>query len=112
MTSLFLLILTQKGVDYLFIAHHEPSNDCTRFPLAGQLKSWFDFLHELRYNGVTQILRRYLMAAKKMTDFAIQTNLEDMSGWTVEDGKLHKQFHFESFVEAFGFMTSVALIAE
>lgn len=52
------------------------------------------------------------MAAKKLTESEITTNLADVSGWTIEDGKLHKQFQFETFVEAFGFMTSVALIAE
>ena len=52
------------------------------------------------------------MAAKRLTDSEIKTNLADVSGWTIEDGKLHKQFQFESFVEAFGFMTSLALIAE
>ena len=52
------------------------------------------------------------MAAKKLTDSEIQTRLAGVTGWSVEEGKLHKQFQFESFVEAFGFMTSLALIAE
>jgi 4a-hydroxytetrahydrobiopterin dehydratase len=52
------------------------------------------------------------MAAKKLTNSEIETHLESVTGWAVEDGKLHKQFQFESFVEAFGFMTSLALIAE
>ena len=30
----------------------------------------------------------------------------------MENGKLHRQYQFKSFVEAFGFMTSAALIAE
>lgn len=38
--------------------------------------------------------------------------LSQISGWIVQDGKLHRQFQFASFVEAFGFMSSVALIAE
>jgi 4a-hydroxytetrahydrobiopterin dehydratase len=33
-------------------------------------------------------------------------------GWTVTNGKLHKDFQFEDFIQAFGFMSSVALIAE
>jgi 4a-hydroxytetrahydrobiopterin dehydratase len=33
-------------------------------------------------------------------------------GWSVANGKLHKEFRFENFVQAFGFMSSVALIAE
>ena len=52
------------------------------------------------------------MAAKKLTNSEIQAHLEGVAGWSVEDGKLHKEFQFESFVEAFGFMTSLALIAE
>ncbi|MBI2710997.1 MAG: 4a-hydroxytetrahydrobiopterin dehydratase [Actinobacteria bacterium] len=34
------------------------------------------------------------------------------SGWTVEEGKLHRRFRFDDFSEAFGFMTRVALVAE
>lgn len=33
-------------------------------------------------------------------------------GWVVVDGHLHKSFRFDDFVAAFGFMTSVALVAE
>ncbi len=32
--------------------------------------------------------------------------------WRTVDGKLHREFRFKSFVEAFGFMTQSALIAE
>lgn len=52
------------------------------------------------------------MAATKLTDAEINTRLEGLSGWTVENEKLHKEFQFDSFVEAFGFMARVALIAE
>lgn len=34
------------------------------------------------------------------------------SPWMVADGKLHKEFQFADFVEAFGFMTRAALVAE
>lgn len=52
------------------------------------------------------------MAITKLTDAEINAQLEEISGWTVENEKLHKEFQFDSFVEAFGFMASVALIAE
>ncbi len=52
------------------------------------------------------------MAITKLTDAEINAQLEGISGWTVENEKLHKEFQFDSFVEAFGFMASVALIAE
>ena len=52
------------------------------------------------------------MATTKLTNAEINAQLEEISGWTVENEKLHKEFQFDSFVEAFGFMASVALIAE
>ncbi|HEX9991504.1 MAG TPA: 4a-hydroxytetrahydrobiopterin dehydratase [Acidimicrobiales bacterium] len=33
-------------------------------------------------------------------------------GWDLVDGKLHRTLEFPSFVDAFGFMTMVALVAE
>lgn len=52
------------------------------------------------------------MARKKLTDTEIQNNLKELDGWSVENGKLHKEFKFENFIAAFGFMTQLALIAE
>ncbi len=52
------------------------------------------------------------MAAKKLTDVQIQENLTQVDGWTIENGKLHKEFQFDNFVSAFGFMTQLALVAE
>jgi 4a-hydroxytetrahydrobiopterin dehydratase len=34
------------------------------------------------------------------------------SGWEIVDGKLHREFRFRDFVEAFGFMSRCALVAE
>ena len=33
-------------------------------------------------------------------------------GWSVVDGKLHRELEFHDFVEAFGFMAMVAVLAE
>ncbi len=52
------------------------------------------------------------MARKKLSDAEIQKNLERLNGWAIEDGKLHKEFKFDNFIAAFGFMTQLALIAE
>ncbi len=52
------------------------------------------------------------MAATKLTDAEIQAKVGQLSGWSVVDGKLQKQFQFDSFVAAFGWMASAALIAE
>ena len=48
----------------------------------------------------------------RLTEAEIVKNLESVPGWSLEDGKLFREFNFPSFVEAFGFMASVAIIAE
>lgn len=40
------------------------------------------------------------------------SDLSPPDGWTVVDGKLHRDFTFANFSEAFAFMTRVALAAE
>lgn len=42
----------------------------------------------------------------------VETVRLEESGWERREGYLYREFRFASFVEAFGFMTSVALIAE
>lgn len=43
---------------------------------------------------------------------ALETELKQLDGWTIENGKLHREYKFPSFVEAFGFMSSLALVSE
>src|SRR3990167_2835464 len=50
--------------------------------------------------------------ARKLSETEITEALATLPGWSVEDGKLHRQFQFKDFVEAFGFMASAALVAE
>ena len=38
--------------------------------------------------------------------------LSGLTGWTVVEGKLHKEYKFADFIHAFGFMASAALAAE
>jgi 4a-hydroxytetrahydrobiopterin dehydratase len=52
------------------------------------------------------------MRAEKLSDADIQKNLHTVNGWTLVNGKLHKQFECKDFVTAFGKMTQVALVAE
>lgn len=42
----------------------------------------------------------------------VNSSLQSLGGWQLVNGKLHKDFEFENFVAAFGFMSQVALIAE
>lgn len=48
----------------------------------------------------------------KLSDSEIEAALQKVSGWTVVGGKLHREFKFADFVDAFSFMTRVALRAE
>ena len=42
----------------------------------------------------------------------LPSSLKNPIMWNTTDGKLHKEFLFKNFVEAFAFITKVALIAE
>lgn len=48
----------------------------------------------------------------KLSPHALETELKQLNGWTLENGKLHREFKFASFIEAFGFMSSLALVSE
>lgn len=47
-----------------------------------------------------------------LSDEQIKNELKSLNGWTIKNGKLHKDFSFSDFTEAFSFMTKVALHAE
>ena len=49
---------------------------------------------------------------EKLDGEALETAVAGLDGWSVKDGRLHKEFEFDDFVGAFGFMASVALCAE
>jgi 4a-hydroxytetrahydrobiopterin dehydratase len=48
----------------------------------------------------------------KLDDAAVEAGLARVPGWSVKQGKLHREFEFADFTAAFGFMTSLALRAE
>ena len=52
------------------------------------------------------------MARQKLDADAIDQQLATLDGWRLQDGKIHKDFQFADFIDAFGFMTRVALAAE
>ena len=53
-----------------------------------------------------------MAAAKKLSEAEVAERLRKLSGWTVVNGKLHREFACKDFVAAFGNMTRVALVAE
>jgi len=48
----------------------------------------------------------------KLSDPETRERLSRVPLWVLRDGRLHRDFSFEDFVEAFGFMSRVALLAE
>jgi 4a-hydroxytetrahydrobiopterin dehydratase len=52
------------------------------------------------------------MRPVKLTEEQLREELKALQGWTFENGKLHKEFVFKDFTQAFGFMTKAALYAE
>ena len=51
-------------------------------------------------------------SAGEIEDGLIALNKDTAAPWSLKDGKLNKQFVFPDFVNAFGFMTKVAIYAE
>ena len=52
------------------------------------------------------------MATVKLTDKEMATAIAKLPEWKVVDGKLNRAFKFDSFVDAFAFMTKVAFTAD
>lgn len=53
------------------------------------------------------------MTARRKLDAAELTEiLPSLPGWSIQDGKLHKQYRFPSFAHALGWMVSVGVLAD
>lgn len=48
----------------------------------------------------------------QLTEEELQAALDNLPAWSLKDGKLYRELNFASFIEAFGFMSVVALCAE
>ena len=48
----------------------------------------------------------------KLSDETVQIQISSLDGWSIKEGKLHKDYVFQSFNEAFGFMCRAALEIE
>jgi 4a-hydroxytetrahydrobiopterin dehydratase len=49
---------------------------------------------------------------KKLEPGEIDERMKSLAGWEIVGGKLHREFTFKDFVEAFRFMTGAAFEAE
>jgi 4a-hydroxytetrahydrobiopterin dehydratase len=52
------------------------------------------------------------MSIEKMSLEQIAAALKDLDGWELKNEKLHRELKFKNFVQAWGFMTQVAILAE
>ena len=50
--------------------------------------------------------------ADRLSDSQIEEALTGLDGWSLQNGKLSRDFKFANFIEAFGFMTRAAIEAE
>ena len=48
----------------------------------------------------------------KLTDSEISKALGQLAGWSVANGKLHREYQFPDFIHAFGFMATAAVAIE
>lgn len=52
------------------------------------------------------------MELKRLNESEIFRELSLLDGWNIDSNSLRKEFNFRNFIEAFSFMTKVALISE
>lgn len=52
------------------------------------------------------------MARQKLSDAELRSALGTLAGWSVHDGKLHREYKFPDFPHAFGFMATSAVVIE
>ena len=52
------------------------------------------------------------MGIQKMTSAQIESELKNLQDWELKNDKLHRELKFKNFVQAFGFMTQVAILAQ
>jgi 4a-hydroxytetrahydrobiopterin dehydratase len=49
---------------------------------------------------------------RKFSTSELKNALAGLPGWSIADGKLHKEYKFADFIHAFGFMATAALAIE
>jgi hypothetical protein len=52
------------------------------------------------------------MSAVRLAPAEIERSMQNLPDWAVEGDRLHRLIVFRNFVDAFGFMSKVALLAE
>jgi 4a-hydroxytetrahydrobiopterin dehydratase len=83
-------------------------DELVREPNAGTLRNRAAY----SASAAEETMATILTPVSKIDDDEVRQRLPEIPGWGFENGKLHREFSFSDFVEAFSFMTRVALLAE
>jgi 4a-hydroxytetrahydrobiopterin dehydratase len=52
------------------------------------------------------------MALRKLSADELNAALEQLPGWSIQTGKLHREYKFADFAHAFGFMATASVLIE
>ena len=52
------------------------------------------------------------MARQRLNDAELKAALDRLSGWTIVNDKLHREYKFPDFAHAFGFMATAAVLID
>jgi len=52
------------------------------------------------------------MPTPKLSDIDVENGLRTLPGWSLSNGKLHREYKFADFIHAFGFMATSAIAIE
>lgn len=73
---------------------------------------WGSLLVVVSIMAIPIMLPAHAAEVGALSSVEIQQQLAELPDWTIEDRKLHREFEFDSFIETFGWMSSVAIAAE
>jgi len=52
------------------------------------------------------------MKTKKLSASETKKHLKELTGWTLDNNFIQKDFEFKDFLEAFGFLSRIAVLSE
>ena len=65
------------------------------------------FIIELIKTNINHLMKPYLLQDEELKELIVK-----IPGWEIKDEQIQREFKFFNFIEAFSFMTKVALICE
>ena len=65
------------------------------------------FIMKLIKTDIKHLMEPYLLQNEALKELVVK-----IPGWEINDGQIQKEFKFSNFIEAFSFMTKIALICE